>query len=193
MRIFVIGAEGSGKSTAARFLGIAMGLPVTETGQEVTKELARFLMNATDAVQDVGQVDASIHDAKEHLRKTLHYMGDLMTGLNPTVLVDRCISPYQPGIVVGMRRLREVNGLFDRHITFCSGAIWVRIVRPGVVDRTFELNDSPCNFEVQNDGSLKTLKLRMERVAQKIKTGKRVVRTETVRPKLTIVPKHNLN
>lgn len=168
MRIYVIGGEQSGKSTAARFLGKALRLPVAETQSVACRELARFCMTGKHVVQDEYLVKAAIEVMDDRFREGRKYFSELLVGLNPTALVDHCMPPYRPGIVVGVSRFCEVHALMQRSHDHVMSARWIRIERPGHKDADFELESMPCVMVIRNDGSLKGLKVKMERLAEKM-------------------------
>jgi hypothetical protein len=172
MRIYIIGAEESGKSTASRFLSLELGIPAAETGRVVMRELAKFHAQQRDTYPDVDVVAATIEQCKDQFRGHLRMMGTMMTKLKPTVLIDECTNPYAPAIIVGVRRIREVQGLADHGYSYMTDAVWIRIDRPGH-DRkpgdVFELHDMPCNYVVRNCGSLKCLRERMIRIAAELR------------------------
>jgi adenylate kinase family enzyme len=169
MRIFVIGAEESGKSTAGRFLANALKLPVAETLDVSTRELARFCMTGEHTVQDEFMVHAAMDVMEDRFRKARRYFADLMIGLNPLVLIDRCMPMHQPGIIVGVSRLMELLALKQRDEAAFKSSFWIKIVRPGMKDEKFDLATMPGCRIIRNDGSLKTLKLRIEDCAREIR------------------------
>jgi hypothetical protein len=168
MRIFIIGAEESGKSTASRFLSLELGIPAEETGRVVMRELAKYHVKQGDTYPDVEVVAATIELCKDQFREHLRMMGTMMTKLKPTALIDGCTHPYKPAIVVGVRRMREVQGLMLQDERHLADAVWIRIDRPGH-DRkpgdVYELDDLPCEYVVRNCASLKCLRERMIQIA----------------------------
>lgn len=172
MRIFIIGAEESGKSTASRFLSLELGIPAAETGRVVIRELAKFHVQQRDTYPDVDVVAATIEHCKEQFREHLRMMGTMMTKLKPTALIDDCVNPYAPAIIVGVRRIREVQGLADHGYRYMTDAVWIRIDRPGFNRKpgdVFELHDMPCDYVVRNCGSLQCLRERMIRIAAELR------------------------
>lgn len=171
MRIFIIGREQSGKSTASRFLSVAMNIPVRETGRTVIRHLAGLMSRRPECLDDVAAAAATIEANKELYRKDLRELGNLMTQLKPTALIDDCADPYKPGIIVGVRRQREVMGLADRDTRYCSNAVWILIDRPSAKRdsrEVFELEHLPFDYVVKNDGSLSALRDRMRSVARSL-------------------------
>jgi hypothetical protein len=170
MRIFIIGTEQSGKSTASRFLSLAMNIPARETGRTVIRHLANLMARKPECLDNVAAVAATIECNKERYRKDLRELGNLMTQLKPTALIDDCADPYTPGIIVGVRRQREVMGLANRDARYYTDAVWIRIDRPSKRDprEVFELQDMPCDYIVKNDGSLNALRDRMRSIARSL-------------------------
>ena len=164
MRVYIIGPEESGKSTAARFLAQSMNLPIFETDSAVFREIAKLCKCGDSVVQDLELISAGVDVCRDSFRKTGRYMRNLMTTLKPTALVDRHLAAYADGIVVGVQYQREVEALTTQKRVKACQPVWIRINRLDHDARNFELNDIPVDFDVLNI-SLRGLKAKMHEIA----------------------------
>lgn len=167
MNIFIIGGERCGKSTAAQHLAKALGCDFAETGRPVIRELAKLYASSKEPDR-IETWEKLIRIGKSEFRSELATIGDLMTKLAPTCLIEHCCKRAR--IVVGVRRRREVLSFFQAHGRNVNEALWIKIVasQPLVVGSNFELQDQPCDYEVVNDGDYAQLEQKVNAVASKI-------------------------
>ena len=169
MRIFIIGQHESGKSAAALYLAQALLCEHAETGRVVIGELAKFYAAGSRNGDAVETWRRMIGVAKREFRDELIAIGDLMTRLSPTCLIDECCK--RASIVVGVRRRCEIMSFLNNGDLSNWDALWIRIVggKSKTADPTYELHGQPCDFEVVNDGALIDLHRKMYDVAAAIR------------------------
>jgi hypothetical protein len=172
MNIFIIGGERCGKSSAAQYLARALGCDFAETGQPVIRELAKLYAcgNGWEAQESVETWERMIRIGKAEFRRELTLLGNLMTKLSPTCLIEHCCSRAR--IVVGVRRQREVLGFFQKHSQCASKSVWIKVVarQPLMAGSSYELAGQPCDYEVLNDGDHTQLEEKMYVIANKIRS-----------------------
>ena len=168
MKIFLFGDARCGKSSAARFLAQSLGCEMAETGQVVINELAKMYAAGNGSVDGMQTWSKLINAGKCEFRKELSVIGDLMTRISPTYLIDECGKRAR--IVVGVRRRREVLGYFQSCGRQSWNSIWIRVVarQPHSSDSSYELHGQPCDYEVQNTGDLNELQQKMYALARVI-------------------------
>jgi hypothetical protein len=171
MRIFIVGAERSGKSTAALYLSEALYCKFAETGDLVIDELAKLYSLGNGLHQKTETWARIIGLHKEDFRPELGVIGDLITRIRPSALIDAC--PRRARIVVGVRRKREVFGCYERRSRRGWNSLWIKIVsnRPPVSASRYELQDHPCDGEIVNDGDLSALQSKMYELARIIQSS----------------------
>jgi hypothetical protein len=170
MRIFVIGQHETGKSAAALYLAQALQCEHAETGRVVIGELARFYAAGSQNPDAQVTWQRMIGVAKREFRDELIVMGNLMTRLSPTCLIDECCN--RASIVVGVRRRAEVLGYLNLGDPSHWDALWIKVLggKAKQADRTYELQDQPCDFSVVNDGALIDLHRKMFDIAAIIRS-----------------------
>lgn len=162
MRVFIIGPDGSGKSTAAWLLSNELMCSCAETGEAIIQALAFVFAGGKDGSDDSRHYWAmSIRKRKSEFRRELKAMGDLMTALKPTALIDECANRAK--IVVGVRRLSEAQGYLQR----CgwNDSIWIRMERNDSLKVGFELSDWPVHFRIGNERTLSVLQEKLRIIA----------------------------
>lgn len=169
MKIFVIGPHESGKSAAALYLAQALQCEHAETGRVVIEELAKFYGASSRNSDAVLTWKRMIGVSKREFRDELIVMGNLMTRLAPTCLIEECCK--QASIVVGVRRKAEVMGYMRNGDPTVWDSIWIRIVggKARKPDPTYELHDQPCDYEIVNEGTLIDLHRKTYDVAMTIR------------------------
>ena len=170
MKIFIIGSERCGKSSAAFFLSQALNCEYAETGRLVINELAKLYATGNGAPESYDTWVRIIGLHKDEFRHELGVVGDLITTLAPTHLIDDCAKRAR--IVVGVRRRREVLSFFRNCSRQDWNCRWIKIVapQPAVSGSRYELRSQPCDYEVVNDGDLPALQEKMQTVARKIQS-----------------------
>lgn len=166
MRILVIGPARSGKSTAAILLGKALNLEVVETGHIVMSRLARFYSRSNPFGADMRTWARTIYTCKNEYRPELSALGDLLTEVSPTYLIDEALR--YGSIVVGIRRCRELQGYIRTSPEQVRQTLLVRVRASAYRDEDFQLDGCPCDFELVNDSSLKVLQQNVESIARQI-------------------------
>jgi len=162
MRVFIIGPDGSGKSTAAWLLSNELFCSCAETGEAIIQALAFVFAGGKDGGESSRNCWAtSIRTRKSEFRRELRAMGDLMTALKPTALIDECASRAK--IVVGIRRLSEAEGYLQR----CGwdDSVWIRMERKDSSKVGFELSDWPVHYRIGNERTLSDLQEKLRVIA----------------------------
>jgi adenylate kinase family enzyme len=165
--VFIVGPDGSGKSSAARFLAMELGFPMAETGDVLVNELARVYAAGDDNREHWAR---TIHGCKDEFRGELQVIGDLMTRLKPACLIDACCRKAR--IIVGVRRVKEMAAYATNGDSEGLPSVWIKLVR--VPERTrgsrYELGRLRCDYEVLNAGNLSKLQETLRRIAAEVRS-----------------------
>lgn len=134
-KVFVIGASGSGKSTFAALLAARLGVRVGETSGALMKEAAALMKEVIGDVSEDEYLEY-YKSKSDTARVQLIVIGDLMTRLLPTCLIDGA-TKNGAAIIVGVRRKVELEGWFQPQFHYGSNDVVVEI--EGGNDPDFEL------------------------------------------------------
>jgi len=166
MRILVIGPDRCGKTAVASYLGKILGTEVAETGHILMTRLAQFYARGNPKGPSIKTWAQTIYACKQEYRSELAALGDLLTEVSPTCLIDEA-AKFGP-IIVGMRRQRELQAYIRASPEHVRETILIRVRAPVYRDTGFELNGCPCDYEIRNDGSLNALQAHVESIARLI-------------------------
>jgi dephospho-CoA kinase len=166
MYIVVIGEDGAGKSTVARALGSRLGVKVIESGQVLAEKFARMLSETSQRPEQSSDYFLKNFQEKKALhRPALKSFGDSLATMAPDRLVRECLGDNTQCIVVGLRRQSEREAWRRAMRKRGVPSVWIRVARASATNGDFELGDSPCEFVIHNDGSIKALKQQVAEVA----------------------------
>jgi len=166
MKILIIGPDRSGKTSVATMLADELGLQASETSDIIMMKLAEFYSRSAPD-KDVKSWARTIHVCKEEFRGELTALGDILTQVSPTYLVDEASKRGE--IVVGLRRRQELFGYINSVPERVRETILIRVSAP-VYQADFELNHCPCDYEVRNDGDMNGLRTQISAVANAIRS-----------------------
>ena len=171
MKIFIIGPANSGKTTTARLLAEELDCKHAETGHVLMNRLAELFAASEPGNKTVTFWFKQISLCKDEYRQALAALGDLMTSLQSSCLIDACAC--RASIIAGVRRQCEVWGhlAYDRRID--DKSVWIKVKRPGAkmtAGDNYDLDDFKPHFELVNDGSLDVLGGKVRELADEIRT-----------------------
>lgn len=144
--IVVCGKPQSGKDTVAEMLSFFLNRSYSSCSDVIYYDLAKTLGIEEWELRSI---------PKENLRHLLVAHGDHMTEENPSALVDGIILDLNSDILVGVRRVRELESLYEDYGDVVS--IWVNRPDAPKIDDNTTINQHACDVIIDNDGTIEQL------------------------------------
>ena len=159
MNIFIVGPAGTGKSTVARAMAEVYVCPAAETSQVLVRNLAELFAAGESGGKPPDYWRQAIDGCKEEYRQALVQLGDLITSLRPSALIEACVGAGGHSVIAGVRRACEIEGYLTASQSPAK-SVWIKVRRPRqppLSNDRYELELFRPHYEIINDGTLEDL------------------------------------